>query len=50
MYVFDGKYIGEVLVRVNFMDKNDNVLYFFSFLYIGYVEENKDFGISVMVF
>lgn len=50
VFVYDGKYRGEVLVRVNLIDINDNVLYFLNFFYVGYVEENKNLGISVMVF
>lgn len=49
VYVFDGKHTGEALVRVNLTDKNDNAPYFPSPPYIGYVEENKDPGTSVMV-
>lgn len=49
VYVFDGKHRGEALVRVNLTDINDNAPYFPSPPYIGYVEENKDSGTSVMV-
>ena len=50
-YVFasDGKHRGEALVRVNLTDINDNTPYFPSPPYIGYVEENKIPGTSVMV-
>lgn len=49
VYAFDGKHRGEALVRVNLTDKNDNAPYFPSPPYIGYVEENKNPGTSVMV-
>ena len=50
-YVFasDGKHSGEALVRVNLTDINDNAPYFPNPPYIGYVEENKNPGTSVMV-
>ena len=49
VFAFDGKHTGEALVRVNLTDTNDNAPYFPSPPYIGYVEENKDPGTSVMV-
>ena len=49
VFAFDGKHRGEALVRVNLTDINDNAPYFPSPPYIGYVEENKDPGTSVMV-
>ena len=49
VFAFDGKHKGEALVRVNLSDINDNSPYFPSPPYVGYVEENKDPGASVMV-
>ena len=49
VYASDGKHSGEALVGVNLTDINDNAPYFPSPPYIGYVEENKDPGTSVMV-
>lgn len=49
VFAFDGKHRGEALVRVNLSDINDNAPYFPNPPYVGYVEENKNPGTSVMV-
>ena len=49
VFAYDGKHRGKALVRVNLTDINDNAPYFPSPPYIGYVEENKNPGTSVMV-
>ena len=49
VFAYDGKHRGEALVRVNLTDINDNAPYFPSPPYVGYVEENKNPGASVMV-
>lgn len=49
VFAYDGKHRGEALVRVNLTDINDNAPYFPNPPYVGYVEENKNPGTSVMV-
>ena len=49
VFAFDGKHKGKALMRVTLEDVNDNSPFFPNPPYIGYVEENKNPGTSVMV-